>query len=132
MSDPAEVVGHAADPLHALAYLSTPAEPFSDRDLSDLLLAARRWNAAHGVTGKLVVLEDDDRVVRFAQWIEGPRSALEACVRRIVEDPRHDEIDVRRRGPVEVRRFPGWDMAIQPASTATFDRAAGQLTAAEG
>lgn len=126
-SAPAEVVGHEPDPLHALAYLSTPTAPFSDRDLSDLLLAARRWNAAHAVTGKLVVLERDGRVVRFAQWIEGPRTALEACVRRIFEDDRHGDFDVRRRGPAERRRFPGWDMAIEEAPPEAFDAAAEQL-----
>ena len=123
MSDP-DVVGHDPDPVHALAYVSTPTVPFSDRDLSDLLLAARRWNVRHAVTGKLVVLEDDGRLVRFAQWIEGPRSEIEAGVRRILADPRHGEFDVRRRGPVEARRFPGWDMAIEPAPPAAFgDRA---------
>ena len=130
MPDPLDVVGHEVDPLHGLAYVSTPTEPFSDRDLSDLLLAARRWNAAHAVTGKLVVLEEGDRTVRFAQWIEGPRAELEACVRRIVADPRHGDIDVRRRGPVEARRFPDWDMAIQPASGAQFDQAADDLSEA--
>jgi hypothetical protein len=130
MPDPLDIVGHEPDALHGLAYVSTPTEPFSDRDLSDLLLAARRWNAAHAVTGKLVVLEEDEHVVRFAQWIEGPRTEIEACVRRIAADPRHRDIDVRRRGPVEARRFPDWDMAIQPASGATFAQAADDLSEA--
>ena len=124
MSD-LDVVGHEPEPLHAVAYVSTPTEPFSDRDLSDLLLAARRWNAEHGVTGKLVVQETatgtGSEVVRFAQWIEGPQTAMEACVERILADPRHGAFDVRRRGPVEGRRFPGWDMAIEPAPPATFE-----------
>lgn len=128
MTDPIDVVGHTADALHALAYLSTPTEPFSDRDLSDLLLSARRWNAAHGVTGKLVVLEEGDRVARFAQWIEGPPEALEACIGRIFADPRHEGIDIRRRGPVDERRFPDWDMAIQPATASSFDTDADALT----
>ncbi len=123
-----DVVGLDPEPVHALAYLSTPIVPFSDRDLSDLLLAARTWNAAHGVTGKLIVLEQGDRIVRFAQWIEGPRAALEACVRRIVGDDRHGEIDVRRRGPVDGRRFPGWDMAFEPASPDAYPAEANALT----
>ena len=125
-----DVVGHAPDPLHALAYVSTPTVPFSDRDLSDLLLSARRFNAAHGVTGKLVVLEDGDRVVRFAQWVEGPPAALETCLRRILADPRHGDVDVRRSGPVPARRFPVWDMAIEPADALRFPARAEALTAA--
>lgn len=130
MSDRAEVVGHDPDPLHAVAYVSTPTVPFSDRELSDLLLSARRWNAAHHVTGKLLVLEEEDQVVRFAQWIEGPRGDLETCLRRIVADERHEAVDVRRRGSIEGRRFPNWDMAIEAAPPGAFD--AGAAALAEG
>ncbi|WP_412060952.1 BLUF domain-containing protein [Rubrivirga sp. IMCC45206] len=127
MSDPAEIVGLEPDPLHAVAYLSTPTVPFSDRDLSDLLLASRHWNAANGLTGKLVVLEDDSGIVRFAQWIEGPRAALDACMARIAADPRHRDIEIRREGPAASRRFPGWDMGIEPVPEATFEDASTDL-----
>ena len=128
MSDE-HVVGHDPDPLHAVAYVSTPTEPFTDRDLSDLLLSARRWNAVHGVTGKLVVQEEGGEIVRFAQWIEGPETALQACIERILGDPRHSAFDVRRRGPAESRRFPGWDMAIEPVPDGAFDARAARLVA---
>ena len=130
MDTPDDAVGHEPDPLHAVAYLSTPTTPFSDRDLSELLLAARLWNVRHGVTGKLVALEADGRLVRFAQWIEGPRAELEACVRRILADPRHADFDVRRRGPVDARRFPEWDMAVQTVPANAFGPASDALAAA--
>ena len=123
-----DVLGVESDPLRAFAYLSTPVVPFSDRALSELLRSARRFNAARGVTGKLVVLEEDGGVTRFAQWIEGPRSELDACIRRIVADDRHAHVDVRRRGPVDARRFPDWDMAFDPATPADFDAEAGALS----
>ena len=119
MSEPV-VVGLEPEPLHALAYSSIPTEPFSDRALSDLLLSARSWNAQYGVTGKLVVLERDGDVVQFAQWVEGPRSHLRACVERIMGDPRHAAFDVRFEGAIAARRFPGWDMAFHPADDAAF------------
>lgn len=125
-----DVLGVEGEPLRAFAYLSTPVVPFSDRDLSDLLRAARQFNAARGVTGKLVALEEDEGVTRFAQWIEGPADALALCVERIEADTRHTDLQVVRRGPVAARRFPGWDMAIQPASSSTFDMAVA-LTVAE-
>lgn len=128
MTDPVEILGHEPDPLHALAYLSTPTVPFSDDAVNDLLLASRTWNAMHAITGKLIVLEDDGEVVRFAQWIEGPRSELDACIRRIVADDRHASIDVRRRGPVEARRFPDWDMAFSHADAVSFEDQSGELT----
>ena len=122
-----EVVGIDPDPLHAIAYLSTPTVPFEDRDVADLLFAARHWNAIYEITGKLVVLEEGDRVVRFLQWIEGPAPALDACFERIRADTRHDDIEVRFRGAVEARRFPAWDMAIDTATPATFDTEADAL-----
>ena len=127
MPAPVEIVGHTPEPLHAVAYVSTPAVPFTDRELNDLLLVARARNAADGVTGKLVVLEDGGRVTRFAQWIEGPRSALEAVVGRILADERHTAIDVRRRGPVPRRRFAGWDMAFESAPPTPFEARAEAL-----
>ncbi len=118
---PPDVVGLDPEPLHALAYVSTPTEPFSDRDLSDLLLSARSWNAAHGVTGKLLVLEDDaGHVVQFAQWLEGAPDVLAACLDRIHADPRHQLGDVREHGAVGGRRFPGWDMAFESATDVAF------------
>lgn len=117
----AEVVGLDPEPLVALAYVSAPAVPFSDRDLVDLLFAARRWNAHYGITGRLVALEADGQVSRFYQWIEGPEAALASCFARIEADARHRDIEVRFRGPVDARRFPGWDMGIQKADASTFD-----------
>lgn len=128
MTDPVEILGHEPDPLHALAYLSAPTVPFSDDEVNALLLAARTWNAMHAITGKLIVLEEDGRVVRFAQWIEGPRSELDACIRRIVADDRHASVDVKRRGPVEARRFPDWDMAFANAGAVSFEGQSETLT----
>lgn len=123
-----DVVGHEPEPVHALAYVSTPTVPFSDRDLSDLLLSARRWNAEHQITGKLLVLEDaDGTLVRFAQWLEGAPRQLAACLDRIRADPRHRTQDVQHHGRVAGRRFPGWDMDFENVDPAAFDAEAGAL-----
>ena len=129
MSD-LDVVGLTPDPVHALAYLSTPSVPFSDRDLSDLLLSARRWNAEHGITGKLMVLENDNgEVVQFAQWIEGAAAHLEACLDRIQADGRHVTGEIHQHGEVPGRRFPGWDMAFEAYDPDRFGAEAESLTA---
>lgn len=123
-----DVVGHVPDPIHAVAYLSTPTAPFSDRDLSDLLLSARLWNAEHGITGKLLVLENDaGELVSFAQWIEGSPDDLAACLARIRADERHVPYETREHGEVPGRRFPGWDMAFEAFDPATFGGAADAL-----
>lgn len=118
------------DMLFAAAYVSTPTAPFSDRELSELLLRARHWNARYGITGKLIAAEDDDgaggmRVVRFVQWIEGEPERVRACLRRIHADPRHDEMEIQFFGPVASRRFAAWDMALDMVPPAGLD-AAGQ------
>lgn len=123
-----EVIGTVPEPLYAFAYVSAAAAPFSDRDLSDLLLAVRHANGALGVTGKLVVLEGPTGIVRFAQYVEGPRPGLAAAVRRILADPRHGDFEVRLSGPVAARRFAGWDMALHPASAAAFGRESALVT----
>lgn len=110
-------------------YVSTAAVPFSDRDLSDLLLAARRTNVLHGVTGKLVVLESRNRVLRFAQVVEGTPEGLRVVVERIRADPRHMDIQVVLDGPVRRRRFENWDMAIEAVPEARFERATEVLMA---
>lgn len=118
--------------VFAAAYVSTPTVPFSDRDLSMLLLAARRYNARHGITGKLVAAEVDTadggtQVVRFVQWIEGEAEAVRACLRRIHADDRHDRLEIQFFGPVEARRFPGWDMAIATVPDTVADVAAHEM-----
>lgn len=126
-----DIVGYEADPLWAFGYLSTPTAPFSDRDLSDLLLSARRFNSARQVTGKLLVLEEGVEITQFAQWIEGPRDRLASCIERIRADPRHTDFEVVHDGPVEARRFPYWDMAVEPATGTAFEAAAVDLATAE-
>ena len=121
-------IGLEPPPLRTFGYVSTPTVPFSDRDLSDLLRAARATNARHDVTGKLVVLEDEDGVVRFAQVIEGPEDALAVVVERIRADPRHDQIRVVVDDAMQAgRRFAGWDMAIERVPPPVFASASEAL-----
>ena len=115
-------VGYDPDPIVALSYTSVAVAPFTDGDLTDLLFAARRFNAQMGVTGKLLVLEDEvtGRVVRFLQWLEGTSPAVAAVYARIERDPRHRITEVLRRGAVPRRRYAEWDMAV---GRTTDDRA---------
>ncbi len=120
------LVGPAPD-LVAFSYLSTPTVPFSSQDTNDLLRAARAFNVRYEVSGKLIVLEDGERVVRFAQWIEGPPAAMLTCIGRILSDRRHSDFEVCHRSPIEGRRFAGWDMAFQPVDSVGFAAASSAL-----
>ncbi|WP_412060953.1 BLUF domain-containing protein [Rubrivirga sp. IMCC45206] len=114
-------VGYEDPTLRTFGYISDPSAEFSDRDLSDLLLSARRFNARHDVTGKLVVLEEATGIVRFAQVIEGPAESIAVVTARIKSDPRHESLQVVLHGDIEGRRFAGWDMAIARVEGEVFE-----------
>lgn len=114
-------VGYEEPTLRTFGYISDPTVAFSDRDLSDLLLSARRFNARHDVTGKLVVLEDETGITRFAQVIEGPAESITVVTARIKSDPRHGSLQVVVQGDIEGRRFAGWDMAIARVESEVFE-----------
>ncbi len=115
--------------IYGFGYLSTPTVEFSDRQLSDLLLAARAWNNLRQISGKLIVLEEGERIARFAQWVEGPREEVELCMQRILADPRHGAFEVQWQGETAGRRFAGWDMAYDVYAPAEWTGAAPSLDA---
>ena len=95
--------------LFRLVYASRSLVP-EDRvpvELPRILDAARRCNAAQGITGALLFSADG-----FVQALEGPMSAVERTFERIQCDPRHAEVVVLEAGPVAARQFDGWSMAF--------------------
>lgn len=122
-------------PLFAAAYVSTPTIRFSDREVVDLLLSCRRFNAQHAVTGKLIVAEVETdpgttEVVRFVQWLEGAVEDVRAALERIRSDARHHRIELQYFGPLEARRFPDWDMAFEQVPVALVAEAQDDLVPA--
>jgi blue light- and temperature-responsive anti-repressor len=94
--------------LFRLVYASRSLVP-EDRvpvELPRILDAARRGNAAQGITGALLFSADG-----FVQALEGPMAAVERTFERIQCDPRHAEVVVLEAGPVPARDFAGWSMA---------------------
>ena len=118
--DDHQVIGHDPDPLWTFAYVSRPTTVFTDRALRRLHLASQTFNGRNGLTGRLVVVERDGRVVRLAQVVEGPREALQACAVRIFADPRHGEISMIQSSRIPVRRFSEWAMRYDTAPEATL------------
>lgn len=109
------------EPLWTFAYVSRPTVPFTEIGLRQLHLAAQQWNGRHGVTGRLVVVEEGETPVRFVQCIEGPRSEVEACARRIFSDGRHGDIEVIQSTKLDARRFPKWGMQFERADADALD-----------
>ena len=56
--------------------------------------------------------------------LEGPAQALDALLARLATDPRHRDIVILDRAPVQTRLFGQWSMAsarISPEKAATLD-----------
>lgn len=73
---------------------------------------SQRRNLELGVTGALVFTEK-----RFAQYLEGAAGAVDDLLASILRDPRHRDVNVVLRSPVQRRRFAGWSMAYAGPST---------------
>ncbi|MEQ7154378.1 BLUF domain-containing protein [Brevundimonas aurifodinae] len=94
--------------LERLAYVSRSTDP-EDQLLafSDILAQSVRNNRAVEVTGALSFTPG-----RYAQILEGEGHALDTLLRRISVDPRHCDMRVLDRGPIEERLFPDWSMIV--------------------
>lgn len=107
------------EPLLAVGYRSRLTTPLEPEKLASLLAHARRANAAAGVSGILIL--DDDEVF---QWIEGPESRVEALMAKITADPRHADIQILQHTELDHRLFGPWTMlmASGPERAQTLDR----------
>lgn len=82
-------------------------------NVAAILGESQRNNDRDGLTGALAAHDG-----RFLQVIEGPSDVLDGLLRRLDRDPRHKDIQVIERAPIETRSFADWSMAatrITPA-----------------
>ena len=111
------------EPLYRLVYHSLNRIEGSaddvDRELRDILSAARRNNPRLGVTGALMF-----NASCFIQVLEGPRAALDALFQRIRRDRRHEKISLLTFERTAARSFDQWSMAFVGAQDS-----GGRLTA---
>ena len=100
--------------IDRLVYRSEATRPTDSlQSLAELLGEAQHNNARDGLTGALAVHDG-----RFLQVVEGPSGMIDGLERRLARDPRHRDITVLGRHPIEARAFGGWTMAsarITPA-----------------
>lgn len=94
-------------PLERLAYVSRPTEEDHLLAFSDILAQSVIRNRTEGITGALAFAPG-----RYAQILEGEGHALDALLGRISVDPRHCDMRVLERGPIEERLFPEWSMIV--------------------
>ncbi len=92
--------------LETVVYVS--ASVLDEPDLEGIIAAARRNNAAIGVTGVLLFADGN-----FIQALEGPPEAISLTLARIRNDVRHRRILELYRTPIEARNFPDWSMGCR-------------------
>lgn len=96
--------------LQALAYVSSAVGALTEADLEALLLRARAFNEAVGVSGALLYHDGS-----FFQYLEGPAASVEKVYARIKASPKHRGLIELLRRPVEQRQFDGWHMGFARA-----------------
>lgn len=94
--------------FYHLIYSSFATVRLSQRDLIDLLKAARVRNEARGLTGMLLYRDGT-----YLQYLEGRRSDIEELLERLSRDPRHRDIRILKEGSAPARLFPEWSMAYK-------------------
>jgi hypothetical protein len=114
--------------LHRVLYASTvTGTTDSLLGVATILGEAQRNNAQRDLTGALAAHRG-----RFIQVIEGPKDAIDGLLERLERDPRHRDLRVLDRAPVEHRTFEGWSMAsarVTPVVAPFLDRVVDGLDA---
>lgn len=91
--------------LHQLLYVSAARPGLSEAEVEAILASARSHNAAQGITGLLLCVDE-----AFLQVLEGPEAKVRALYARIGSDPRHHGVLCLVDEPVRRRDFPNWSM----------------------
>lgn len=101
-----------ATDLYHLIYASAATQrPVPDELVHDVLEQSRANNSRVGITG--VLLYHDGT---FFQVLEGPERAVSEVYRKISGDPRHRNVQLLIREPIEERAFGDWTMGYPRAS----------------
>ncbi len=95
----------AIQPVHQLLYRSAAAQPFSDSDLEELVVQARRNNLKNKITGMLIYSSDT-----FVQMLEGDIDSVLKVFESIEQDPRHHAVTRVGEQDVAEREFADWAM----------------------
>jgi hypothetical protein len=94
--------------LSKLIYASRAARPMSESDLTGLLTKARKNNEKFDLTGLLLYCNQS-----FLQILEGEPNHIESIYAKILVDPRHTQLRLLERAPIEARKFASWSMGFE-------------------
>lgn len=91
-----------------LIYVSTARREYGVEELDKILESSARHNAPQHVTGMLLYAGGS-----FLQVLEGEETAVDETMSRIENDPRHTDIYLIEREPIDKRSFAQWSMGFR-------------------
>lgn len=92
-----------------IIYTSKATENMTSKDISDILLKARRNNQSMGITGALFYNDG-----MFLQILEGFDEIIDGLVATISEDNRHNDFKILFEGAKDNSDFTDWSMGEIP------------------
>ena len=103
-----------------LVYLSDAKFGLEKSDIEKILTSSRRNNLNDEVTGLLIY---SDGV--FIQILEGVGETVERVFQRILDDSRHENVEILLDATVESRAFANWEMAFIESTPEELGQRAG-------
>lgn len=106
--------------MYYLIYTSQSRYDWDETSLRQLLEQSSQTNKTLDITGMLVFLKE-----RFIQLLEGPAGEVKQVFEKIVNDPRHEKVNVILEGSNKERLFEGWYMGFKVLDEEELSRLSG-------
>ncbi len=103
-----------------VSYISSATRTMSTQELQDLLQDCRENNARLGITGMLLYGNQT-----FVQILEGEEQTVNTLLETIKRDPRHTNVRLLQRKPIERREYSDWSMGFKRVSGEDFKNVEG-------
>ncbi|MEE4186739.1 MAG: phosphate-starvation-inducible PsiE family protein [Gammaproteobacteria bacterium] len=94
-----------------VTYVSSATSAMSKDDLMALLHQCREYNSENGITGMLLYSNGT-----FLQVLEGNETEIDSLLATISTDPRHTDVRMLDRQPIEQRMYGDWSMGFKRVS----------------
>ena len=94
-----------------ITYISRATEPMSAEKLLALLQQCLKNNVSHDVTGMLLYGNDT-----FLQALEGDEKPVDDLFEKVRRDPRHTDVQILHRRPIDHRQYSDWSMGFKRIS----------------
>ncbi len=95
-----------SDLIH-LIYASSATRMMNEDDLLEILKKSHENNGRLGITGMLLY-----RGGNFLQVLEGEEKVVDDRFKVIMQDPRHHQVTLLLKRPVNKRQFQQWEMGF--------------------